>query len=180
MPLSAAEKQRNYRERLKSSMTEAEYAEKKKKRAEYEHLRVQKNKLWARIQDQFDVWLRDLKRCIELSQTGKDWALCAAPIFVPDTPFYTSVVKKANLTTAIELRLWQTIFSGLSIWACVSASEISLQYTGAYGSRSELNSTLEKLSSAGIVTVTKDENGILNFRRGENWLNSPEFDRCFE
>ena len=51
MPLTAAEKQRQYRERLKNSLTEAEFAELKRKNAERERLRVKKKQIFCQDQE---------------------------------------------------------------------------------------------------------------------------------
>ena len=83
-------------------------------------------------------------------------------------PFFSFVAQKIDLKSDTELRLWKLIYHGLSIWNSVSAGELSMIGVGAYGRYSEFKSTLQKLSSAGIVKVSKDEYGVLRFERGPN------------
>ena len=176
MAQTAAERQKQYRERLKASMTEAESEEFKKKRAEYERLRVKRHKFFAKIQQQFDEWFAKLKTKYQeryyYKLEEKQGIVYRAPLFVPATPFFTKIAEMAQLTED-ELRTWEILYHGLSVWPKVEAGTSTLWHVLNYGSKlGPAQGALEKLIAIKAIKY-QEETGHCTaaFFRGDNWTN---------
>ena len=176
MAQTDAERQKHYRERRKASMTEAESVEFKRKRAEYERLRLRKRKFFAKIQQQFDEWFAKLKTKYQeryyADVEGKQGIVFRAPLFVPATPFFTNIAEKAQLTED-ELRTWEILYHGLSVWPKVEAGTPTLWHVLNNGSQwGSAQSAVEKLISIKAIKY-QEETGHCTaaFFRGDNWTN---------
>ena len=187
MALTAAEKQKQYRERLKASMTEAESEEYRKKRAEYERLRVKKHKFFAKIQQQLDEWFAKLKtkyqERYDAEVDEKQGMVFRAPLLVPATPFFTKIAEMAQLTED-ELRTWMILYHGLSVFPKVEVGTSTLWHVLTYGGKwGSGQSAVEKLLSIKAIKY-QEETGYCTaaFFRGENWTNNSdeEYDAEFD
>ena len=176
MALTAAERQRRHRERLKATMTETELEAFKKIRAEYERLRFKKRKFFAKIQHQFDEWFAKIKTNYQeryyAGVDEKQGILYHAPLLVPATPFFTKIAEEAQLTKD-ELRTWEILYHGLCVWPKVEAGTRTLWFVLNKGIKiGPAQDAVKKLIEIKAIKY-QEETGHCTaaFFRGDNWTN---------
>ena len=179
--MTNAEKQKAYRERLRSGMTEEGYQEYKKHLAKLDHQRYVRKKLFDRIISQFEKWFTGFKDKYHDEYGRKENMVFGAPLFVPETPFFKEILHTANLDEK-ERRVWEILFYSLSVFPKVSAGPTTFYPVMAYSyNRSVVDSAIEKLIAAkAIMFQEEDCLGLVTFFRGDAWPWEEEFQASFD